>query len=192
MFPALILGSLAFYVFIAAFVLAEIIFVACEKAYASFITLLVAVGLFVWLGDPAIKQWFTDPWHVASLLGGYAAVGVLWGVMKWTLFVWARLDKLKAVRQRWIADEGRLPTTEKEKMAYKLAVKDVFGYEAPKPDPAKHKGRIIYWMSYWPFSAIWTLINDPIRRFYDFLYRRITNTLNGISDRMFAGQDDFS
>lgn len=54
------------------------------------------------------------------------------------------------------------------------------------PHPNDNKGRIIFWMSYWPFSAVWTIINDPITRFYRFVYHRIGDMLAGISNRMFS------
>lgn len=59
------------------------------------------------------------------------------------------------------------------------------------PPRADHnKGRIIFWMSYWPASALWTIINDPITRFYRFLYNRIGKLLEGISNSMFAKYKD--
>jgi uncharacterized membrane protein (DUF485 family) len=50
------------------------------------------------------------------------------------------------------------------------------------PSADKNKGRIIFWMSYWPFSGVWTLINDPITR----LYRRLGALFQKISHSMFA------
>lgn len=43
-----------------------------------------------------------------------------------------------------------------------------------------NKGRIVSWMCYWPLSALWTLINDPVRK----LYTRICETLAGAYQKM--------
>jgi len=55
-----------------------------------------------------------------------------------------------------------------------------------KPLVSRNKGRIVAWMTYWPWSGLWTLINDPVRRTFRFLYRRISTTLQRMSDKMFA------
>ena len=33
----------------------------------------------------------------------------------------------------------------------------------------EHKGRIVLWGVYWPFSLIWTVVDDPIRRAYEYI-----------------------
>lgn len=35
-----------------------------------------------------------------------------------------------------------------------------------QPDPKKHKGRILIWMTYWPWSFLWTMLNDPFKAAY--------------------------
>lgn len=59
-----------------------------------------------------------------------------------------------------------------------------------QPKTSENKLRIIFWMSYWPFSGIWTLINDPITRFYNFLYRRLGAAFDKMSDHMFKQLKD--
>jgi len=48
-----------------------------------------------------------------------------------------------------------------------------------------HKGRIIAWMSYWPWSLFWTILNDPIRRLFRRIYYKIKSFLQGISEKVF-------
>jgi hypothetical protein len=60
------------------------------------------------------------------------------------------------------------------------------------PSPHKNKGRILMWMAYWPFSATWTLINDPLKHFWRWAYTSILGMLEGISNGMFASvENDF-
>jgi len=58
-----------------------------------------------------------------------------------------------------------------------------------KPLVRNHKGRVISWMSYWPWSLFWTILNDPIRRLMRRIYYRIKGILQGISDRAFKDID---
>ena len=53
------------------------------------------------------------------------------------------------------------------------------------PKAHDHKGDILMWMTYWPFSSLWTLINDPIRKIFRTIYTNIASSLQAISDRMF-------
>lgn len=49
------------------------------------------------------------------------------------------------------------------------------------PYIALDKTRIIMWMSYWPVSALWTLINDPLHRLYNFIYNRLESVYTAIA-----------
>lgn len=60
------------------------------------------------------------------------------------------------------------------------------------PHPKNHKARIMRWIGHWPWSAFWTVLNDPIRRICKMLYKRMTIILVSIGQRQFAGvEDDF-
>jgi len=72
-----------------------------------------------------------------------------------------------------------------------------YGYSTPDyarritmPQVRNHKGRIIAWMSYWPWSLFWTLLNDPIRRLFRRIYYQIKNVLQSISDRVYKDIND--
>lgn len=38
-----------------------------------------------------------------------------------------------------------------------------------QPDPKKHKRRILIWMTYWPWSFLWTMLNDPFKAAYQWV-----------------------
>lgn len=65
-----------------------------------------------------------------------------------------------------------------------------FNLKEVRPLAIKNKGRIIFWMSYWPCSALWTLINDPITRAYRFIWHRLGATFENMSKAMFAKYQD--
>jgi hypothetical protein len=49
-----------------------------------------------------------------------------------------------------------------------------------------NKSRIMMWMGYWPFSALWTMIDEPIKKAFRAIYNYISSTLQRISDDAFA------
>ena len=68
-------------------------------------------------------------------------------------------------------------------------VKDATKYRVTNipPKVSEHKALITSWMTYWPISALWTLINDPIVRLFDSIYYGIAEYLQAISNKKFAG-----
>ena len=50
-----------------------------------------------------------------------------------------------------------------------------------RPRPRDNKGLITLWMIYWPWSMAWYILNDPIKRFANWIYRRIQQMLEFIS-----------
>lgn len=50
---------------------------------------------------------------------------------------------------------------------------------------SQNKSRIIAWMSYWPPSALWTLINDPVKRLFNNLFRKFEKVYQRIFNNVF-------
>lgn len=44
-----------------------------------------------------------------------------------------------------------------------------------QPDPKKHKRRILIWMTYWPWSFLWTMLNDPFKAAYHWVLGLLRN-----------------
>lgn len=53
-----------------------------------------------------------------------------------------------------------------------------------RPRPRDHKGLITLWMIYWPWSMAWYILNDPIKRFANWIYRRMQKLLEAISEHV--------
>lgn len=58
------------------------------------------------------------------------------------------------------------------------------------PRASDNKWRITGWVTYWPWSAAWTLINEPVRKAVKFIWRHMSSTYQRIADRSFAGVAD--
>lgn len=67
------------------------------------------------------------------------------------------------------------------------AAKPALIVQSIKPLAVKHKSRITQWIAFWPISATWTIINDPVRKIVNGIFNRIKGVFQRISDNMFAG-----
>ena len=177
-----------------------IVFLENERASGATVLTLLAIAAMVGLGNMGVFTWVVA--HPLLLIGyilGYLVVGCLYGGGKWWLLLRDTADRYKAARTEWLEREIELPERKPE---YKEALRTgvltgnvktnwIVYFErtndrTKQPMVNRNKGRIISWMTYWPWSGLWTLINDPIRRTFRFLYGRISSTLQRMSDHMFA------
>lgn len=132
----LLIGSVWFWVILAiAFVL---MITATEKgsgmgATATFV-LTVAI-LWIFGNGSSFGSLFSygvaHPWSTLSVLLAYFIIGTCWAIMKWYFFLIDERDKAREQNSHFVS----------------------------APNVSSHKGEITLWMSYWPFSAVWTLIN---------------------------------
>lgn len=78
----------------------------------------------------------------------------------------------------------KIPDYLKEKWAKEVARVSKEVQFAMRPRPRDHKGLITLWMMYWPWSLAWYMVNDPIVRFFRWIYRRIQGLLEKISQHV--------
>lgn len=164
-----------------------------DKHFWGVTTVVLSVAAAFW--------WFSiDPvsiaknhWQEALIyIGAYLAGGVVWAVIKW----WFFLSNIREDFDEWVAKK-------KEEDAFhekaKAAGRNVgehnpwkstdfsIGYNKSFPPLVREwKGKITGWMIMWPFSAVWTMINDPVRKFFNWTYRVLSGVLQSMNDRQFA------
>ena len=71
---------------------------------------------------------------------------------------------------------------------YERAERDYVQFK--KPLISNHKGAVIAWMCFWPFSLVGTFINDPLRRLFTFLFNSLKTTYQKMSDSVFSDFPD--
>lgn len=103
-----------------------------------------------------------NPEQILLWFGLYLVVGVIWSVVKWFFFLHDKKIYYKERKKSGYSDSFVLPTA------------------------AQNKYRILSWMYYWPFSTIWTIINQPIKRAFKFIYAKIESTFDKISASVFS------
>lgn len=60
-----------------------------------------------------------------------------------------------------------------------------------KPKYRDHKGQIFLWACYWPWSALWTLLSDPIKKIWDGIIHSVRGLLESISARSFRDVEQY-
>lgn len=181
-----------------------ILFVENERAVGAIVTTIFTFALFVAFGNKGIIPWISEnPFTILQYAGGYIAVGIIWGFVKWFFYVLRTRDQYEKFRKNWISENGDIDggsyidKNDSRSKAHTTTRREQFQKEAHRvgvlpPKADYNKGRIIFWMTYWPASAVWTIINDPITRMWKVIYQRIGSIFEHMSSSMFSKyQDDF-
>jgi hypothetical protein len=58
------------------------------------------------------------------------------------------------------------------------------------PIGSENKASIIAWISYWPLSLLATLLNNPFRRLFEYVYSLVANAYDKISQKHFKSLND--
>jgi len=206
----LVLGTAWFWV---AAVGLFILILALEENDCHFwagLTLLAFVFLMEKSGAVSI---FTSPLTVLYWGAIYMALGAGWSFVKWFSFLHQKSDKLQTLKLLWLekrnsgSDNRGFRETEPETItplavdvATKIPKEEMSAYReylykqgfinsesAPLiPQIGDSKSRAIAWIVWWPWSALWTILNDPIRRIATAIYNQLQTTYQALANRVFA------
>lgn len=182
------LGAIGFWIFIGIISIVLLALIEYERVgWATFFT----VGTMVFCQFLTSFKPFSliadHPLAGALVIVGYFLVGGLWAIWKWWFFVRAKLRDYRTARDEFLKRQNATIMTEdllskwQQSMPYDYRRGSEFG----RPRAAKEKGRIMTWMCYWPWSFVWTIVNDPIKRAFRAIYDAIQGILETISKRAF-------
>lgn len=156
------------------------------------IVLVAGLGGVYLITDFNVTMWlYQNPLKFLICISLYFTIGVAWAVIKWFFYVKDQLKAFKACKKSF-CEENRLdpekdmPETHLADFKYYLN-RNRIEY---KPTPKNNKSRIYVWIAYWPWSGVWTLINDPVKRIVEFCYDCIVHTLESITARVWVGIED--
>lgn len=133
------------------------------------------------------------PWIVAHpvidviAVAGYVLVGAAWGLL--VRFALIEADsfkrKVREAKREFCEANGLKEAEEVPKEKYPAWVNELrIAGLLQRPTPSNQKGRIYTWMFYWPFSVIWFVIKDPIRRAFRFCYDHLRKVAQRTADRV--------
>lgn len=191
MFGLLAVGTTLFWAFCIVPFLLLCYLVENEKHVGAAITTIVTAILALMLLDRSAFTWLLDNYLVVIV--GYIAAGILWGGGRWIFYVWRYLDAYRTVRASFLKQTSAETVTKENKKDFQKALAaesysllgQRYDLTLEKPRALDNKARIIFWMTYWPASMVWTFLNDPVQRLFRFIFRRLVGVFDGISDFMF-------
>jgi hypothetical protein len=133
---------------------------------------------------------YHHPVTVLAGVGIYLLGGSVYVFPKWYLYVTDHKRRYLDAREEFLAEKGLKNISEAKPGEWKEAFsrKASWGDRCIEfiPQVRNHKGRIMDWMMLWPFNFLWTLLNDPIKRFFQHVYYMIADALQNISNKVFA------
>lgn len=123
-----------------------------DKYYMSGILIAIFTGFHIW------QKTLVLHWGMLWWVPVYLALGVAWSFMKWFI-------TLQQVRRDILKNPDHLTS---------ILIKANIDYDKnAKTYSISSKEYIIYWMLYWPFSAIGTLLDDLVRELILYVYDKI-------------------
>jgi hypothetical protein len=202
-----ILGSASFWVGAVGLFILILAFEENDWHFWAGLTLLAFVFLMEKSGAISI---FTSPLIVLKWGAVYMAAGAGWSFIKWFSYLHKQGDRIGALKLKWIEGQNReikrhnesgeqqelldvnvsTPVPDQYKRAYKEFLSSegfIRSASSPvTPQIGDNKARITSWIVWWPWSALWTILNDPIRRIAEFIYNRLQSTYQAVANRVFA------
>ena len=98
----------------------------------------------------------TYPGISICIAAGYFVAGTVWSIFKWFFY-------LRTVKEK-----------------YESPYRNINDFYISHYSVRNNFSRIINWMIFWPFSLVWTIINDPVRK----IFKTILSSLEGVYDSM--------
>lgn len=184
-----------------------------EKNFFAFMSLAMFIGIMQGAG---IISLFTNPIAVLGWVIVYFIIGGLWSILKWYLFIINRAAKLCEVKQSFVEKINKanielqlkqelLDVNAKIPFNFIIRFKEYliihyFNHHPPIgfntdnndslelviPRAERYKSRIITWILWWPTSAFWTLLNDPLVKVANWIYNRFQGIYTKITNKVFA------
>lgn len=197
----------SYVILIVGIVAAIVTMISLEAEEEGWATTAVSIALALLLWNYGHDLWsFVKEDYGTTLLFvlGYLVVGVVWSFLKWNEFVKRKINIYKKVRAELIVkrpDFDENSNKSVEMLCQKLRENgiSVWGYDVKTmaelklkmmPIGSENKASIIAWISYWPLSLLATLLNNPFRRLFEYVYSLVANAYDKISQKHFKSLND--
>lgn len=200
MFELFLIGTFWFWALIVAEIILLFVFIENENGIGATISVIIFGCCLQFLGDVDIIGFvMKNPLHLLAIVASYFVLGAIWGTVKWWIYCRDRLEEYEETKEEFLKSKGLPAGTKVVPDEYKLEwtrrIKQHGRYHdvSQTPRVRDNKGTILRWMSFWPISFIWSLINDFVKRVFKTIYQKIAGFLQRIADNMFGRiQDDLA
>jgi hypothetical protein len=141
----------------------------------------VVIGILAVLGNFNPILWVeSNPYGTVAYVVGYFVVGSIWSVGKWAFWLNKSKRRIQDLLAEW--PNHKLKDLSSQLRAQKLPT-------SFPPKVGDYKSRIIGWITLWPASVAWTLLNDPVRWIGEQIYAHLGGMMQRISNRIFSDFD---
>lgn len=170
-------------------------------ATLSLIATLVGVQVFHNTLGFNLLSWVESHALVTGLLTlGYVVVGIIWSFVKWFSYLMSYRDKFREHKEAFLKANNlgglvvTAPVPEELRGKFEEYLRTNTRWDdhgrhiaaLERPRASKNKSRIVAWMSLWPFSLVGTILNDPVRRLFNFLFNWFKALYQKMADTIFA------
>lgn len=135
---------------------------------------------------------YNNPLNTLLYASGYILIGIIWSMFKWDRYgaKWRRkYDTAKLEYAEYLEHHNRTTSAQGGDTPYAFKTWAPYAV-AQKPVASNHKERITTWMTFWPWSFIWTLIADFIKDLYNWIFRKLITIYDKIASRHLVGVED--
>ncbi|MBI5733173.1 hypothetical protein HY967_04490 [Candidatus Jorgensenbacteria bacterium] len=179
-------------------VIATIIIIACidhnENFTGATASLVIALLLLQFLGDVKVFSYVLEqPFMGLIYFVMYLGAGTAWSIIKWWRFVGKRKSEYDRAKAEFLTrhkvEGNAIPNVLKSEWRDRCRHESY----AEAPQARQHKGKIVGWMCYWPWSLFWTLLDDPIKKILQTIYQWLQGIYQAISIRAYRDvAEDFA
>ena len=169
--------------------------VSYRRGTFALISLAAVLLGFQFFGDiPVFISMWTHWDTTLEIIAGWLILASPWAFTKWWLFVRDNSYRYEEILAEYLRINSELPKdvntfTVEQKVAWQEYFNahsyqdDAYEYTRVEfyPTASAHKADIMTWMMFWPWSFLWTVLNDPIRKLFKNLYRMMVGWLDKIT-----------
>jgi len=198
-----VFGTLWFWIVSAAFFGLMVYWTEDDSNFLAGIGLTAFIWTMATVNDFSV---FANPWLWFKWAAIYFAIGTAWSFIKWFSYLHKVKDELRKHKENFVhkykivlRDNGTLQDTDFGQFAeYLIAMRysPLKGFGALSnvtradviPTVSGRFSDLTRWVIWWPFSAFWTLLNDPIRRLAEFIVKRFRKAYEGLASSVFKNE----
>ena len=182
MFELIAIGGFWWWTIIAILAVVLVFCVEVRNPVGATVALLIAflIAQFLTPLNPVGWVW-ANPLYALGILVGWFALGGIWTIFRWKLYVRENRTKIQEAYARYSAGRKN-PNVAATGV---LQTNDVSAFKRSSDNPIRvdnHKALLVLWLNYWPVSAFWWAFHAPIKYGFKFVYANIVRILHKISD----------
>ncbi len=173
---------------------------------------LVFIGGFIWI-SAGVNDWsiILNPIVWLKWFVIYIAVGCAWSFIKWFSFLHKAKDRLRDLKEsfgekylvsgkpseyssdvfrnfaEYLYKKGYVNDFLRSGTEY-VSEEFIKKPQDIQPTVKNRFSRLVRWIVWWPMSAVWTLLNDPIKRIAEFIVRSLKTSYTKMADAVFGNE----